>query len=70
MALMLFQALPEGLPASVEPAQVGGSPGGAGRRVQCVLGGPERQLAARGEGCQRANRGQGTASGGSAEVWD
>lgn len=29
MALLLFQALPRGLPASVEPAQVGGSPGGA-----------------------------------------
>lgn len=28
MALLLFQALPEGLPASVEPAQVGAALGG------------------------------------------
>ena len=70
MALMLFQALPEGLPASVEPAQVGGSPGGAGRMVQCALGGPERQLAARGEGCQRANCGLVAGFGGSVKVWD
>lgn len=45
MALLLFQALPEGLPASVEPAQVGaalgGPPGGVWGRAGlggCVPG--------------------------------
>lgn len=36
MALLLFQALPEGLPASVEPAKVRGCPGGAARGASGV----------------------------------
>lgn len=32
MALLLFQALPEGLPASAEPAQVGG-----GAKAACMF---------------------------------